>query len=150
MASWSGRKNRLWMNGLDVIRSRFRGLRVEDVSLSSALSLIVHHICVYFADFRPFVGHFRPWLGVEDIPPALGLVMEMTRTRCILWDRKEHVWYLGERVVRQHSSDVFLVPHDPPDSMLDSCLASFGPWAGSLLWWSRGGLERACLHGQVL
>ena len=48
--------------------------------------------------------------------------MEMTRTRCILWDWKEPVWYLGERVVQQHNSDVFLVPHDPPDSMLDFVL----------------------------
>ena len=48
--------------------------------------------------------------------------MVMTRTRCILWDWKEPVWYLGERVVRQHSSDVFLVLLDPPDSILDSVL----------------------------
>ena len=48
--------------------------------------------------------------------------MEMTKTRCIFWDWKEPLWYLGERVVRQHSSDTFLVPRDPPDSMLDSVL----------------------------
>ena len=48
--------------------------------------------------------------------------MEMTKTRCIFWDWKEPIWNLGERVVQQHSSDTFLVPHDPPYSMLDSAL----------------------------
>ena len=41
MASWSGRKNRLWRNDLDVIRSRFRGMRVEDVSCSHLWLFII-------------------------------------------------------------------------------------------------------------
>ena len=66
--------------------------------------------------------NFRPWLGVGDVPPALDLVMEMTKTRCVFWDWKEPVWYLGERVVRHHSSDTFLVPHDPLGSMFEFVL----------------------------
>ena len=39
--------------------------------------------------------------------------------RSIYWGSTAPVWYLGERVVTQHSRHVPLVPLDPPPSMYE-------------------------------
>ena len=60
----------------------------------------------------------RPWDGLEGAPANYALSWELTHTRCIFWDGARPVWYLGERVVRQHSSDRPLAPVDPSESMM--------------------------------
>ena len=61
---------------------------------------------------------FRPWDDLEEAPAEYALSWELTCTRCFFWDWTRPIWYLGERVVRQHSSDYPLVPVDPPESMM--------------------------------
>ena len=48
--------------------------------------------------------------------------LHLSAHRTILVGTGRFVWYLGERVVRQHSGDRFVVPSSPPESMLDSHL----------------------------
>ncbi|XP_021743967.1 uncharacterized protein LOC110710009 isoform X2 [Chenopodium quinoa] len=55
---------------------------------------------------------------MTDIPEALRL----SAHRIILVGTGRFVWYLGERVVHQHSGDRFVVPSSPPESMLYSRL----------------------------
>ena len=71
---------------------------------------------VYFL----FQVAFRPWADLPDAGRDFGIARQLTVTRCHFWNTERAVWYLGERVVRQHSSAQFLVPHDPPASMLYS------------------------------
>ena len=66
----------------------------------------------------PIDVQYRPWAGMTDLPEALRLSVYRT----ILVGTGRFVWYLGERVVRQHSGDRFVVPSSPPESMLDSRL----------------------------
>ena len=61
---------------------------------------------------------YRPWVGMTDLPEALRL----SAHRNILVGTGRFVWYLEERVVRQHSGDHFVVPLSPPELMLDSRL----------------------------
>ncbi|XP_021732327.1 uncharacterized protein LOC110699147 [Chenopodium quinoa] len=55
---------------------------------------------------------------MADLPEALRL----SAHRTILVGTGRFVWYLGERVVRKHSGDRFVVPSSPPELMLDSRL----------------------------
>ena len=70
---------------------------------------------------------FRPWAGIV-IPPSVDYAMTLTRTRQTFWSVTDPVWYLGERVVRQHSSDAFVVPMDPPLTMMNDDLKN--SWNG--------------------
>ena len=40
--------------------------------------------------------------------------------RIIYWGSSDPVWYLGERVMTQHSHPTSLVPIDPPPSMYET------------------------------
>ena len=74
MASWSGRESRLWRNGLDVIRSRLRGMRIEDVSPFSTLLLIVHHTYDFvFEILISFAGQLSPLVGRRGHSSCFGL-----------------------------------------------------------------------------
>ena len=55
---------------------------------------------------------------MTDLPEAL----QLSARRTVFVGTGRFVWYLGERVVRQHSDDRFVVPLPPPESMLDSRL----------------------------
>ncbi|XP_021729244.1 uncharacterized protein LOC110696272 isoform X2 [Chenopodium quinoa] len=61
---------------------------------------------------------YRPWDGMTNLPEAL----ELSACRTVFFGTTRFVWYLGERVVRQHNANHFVVSLPPPESMLDSCL----------------------------
>ncbi|XP_021729337.1 uncharacterized protein LOC110696356 isoform X2 [Chenopodium quinoa] len=61
---------------------------------------------------------YRPWDGMTNLPEAL----ELSACRTVFFGTTRFVWYLGERVVRQHSANHFVVSLPPPESMLDSRL----------------------------
>ena len=64
---------------------------------------------------------FRPWAGIV-VPPSMDYAMSLTWTRRIVWLVTDPVCYLGERVMRQHSSDELVVPMDPPPTMMNDDL----------------------------
>lgn len=65
--------------------------------------------------------NFRPWANLpadRDLAHAL----KISKFRRIFFYLGEPVWYLGERVVRQHSINAPLVPMDPPATMMGRSL----------------------------
>ncbi|KAL9227293.1 hypothetical protein vseg_002999 [Gypsophila vaccaria] len=59
----------------------------------------------------------RPWLGYEDIPAFVAGIRIMDGTRVLLEGPFGCVWFLGERMARQTTTNTFVVPADPPLSM---------------------------------
>ena len=49
---------------------------------------------------------WAPWVGCEDFR-GYGRVLTMSRTRCLVHDEYRALFYLGERVVRQHTHDIW-------------------------------------------
>ncbi|XP_074318433.1 uncharacterized protein LOC141655243 [Silene latifolia] len=60
----------------------------------------------------------RPWADYAGAPPFVAEVFRpRSSSRLLLRTSMGHVWYLGERLVRQCSRDVLTVPIDPPRTM---------------------------------
>ena len=71
---------------------------------------------------------YRPW-GGWTVP---GLAAQYSAERRYFLGTYGAVAYLGERVARQHSSDVFVVPAAPPRHMFDEArLSSMSEGAGT-------------------